>query len=140
MMDKMILKFNAKSENEAFARTCVSAFILPLNPSLEELSDVKTAVSEAVTNAVVHAYDRGEDGVIEIECEISGAELHIKIKDFGKGIENIDEALEPFFTTRSFEERSGMGFTIMKTFMSDLSVETVPSGGTVVSMKKRFAG
>lgn len=139
-MDKMILKFNAKSENEAFARTCVSAFILPLNPSLEELSDVKTAVSEAVTNAVVHAYDRGEDGVIEIECEISGAELHIKIKDFGKGIENIDEALEPFFTTRSFEERSGMGFTIMKTFMSDLSVETVPSGGTVVSMKKRFAG
>ncbi|MBQ2717911.1 MAG: anti-sigma F factor [Clostridia bacterium] len=136
-MEKMYLKFNASSKNESFARTCVSAFILPLNPSVEELSDIKTAVSEAVTNAVVHAYPKNkENSEIIIECFVENNTLHIKITDFGQGIENVENALEPFFTTREEDERAGMGFTIMRTFMDTLSVESVPQQGTIVNMSK----
>ena len=136
-MNKMTLKFCAKSENEQLARTCVSAFILPLNPSVEEMSDVKTAVSEAVTNAVVHAY-LNRDGEILVECLIENNVLHIIVEDFGKGIEELNCALEPFFTTKLEEERSGMGFTIMKTFMDELNVVSKPNFGTKVFMRKVF--
>ncbi len=136
-MNKMSLKFYAKSENEQLARTCVSAFILPLNPSVEEMSDIKTAVSEAVTNAVVHAYSNCK-GEILLECLIEDNVLHIKVEDYGKGIEEINNALEPFFTTKLEDERSGMGFTIMKTFMDGLEVVSKPNEGTKVFMKKRF--
>lgn len=120
--------------NEAFARSVVAAFALQLDPTLEQLNDIKTAVSEAVTNAVVHAYD--DMGEMELCCRISDGELEVTVKDSGKGIEDIPSALEPFFTTKPEDERSGMGFTIMQTFMDSLSVTSAPSNGTVVTMKK----
>ena len=136
-MNKMQLKFLSKSENEVFARNVVAAFALPLNPTLSELSDVKTAVSEAVTNAIVHAYSN-EEGWISLDCAIDGGSLHITVSDSGKGIADIEQALTPFFTTLPGEERSGMGFTIMQTFMSSFSVESKLGEGTKVSMSKSF--
>ena len=118
MKNYMKLEILSVSENEPFARNTVAAFCLTLNPTLDELSDIKTAVSEAVTNCIVHAY-KGTEGTITIECETEGNALHIKIADSGKGIDDVARALEPFYTTLSDEERSGMGFTIMQTFMSD---------------------
>ena len=137
-MNKMQLKFLSKSENEVFARNVVAAFALPLNPTLAEISDVKTAVSEAVTNAIVHAYPQQEDGIVTIDCITDRSSLHITVSDSGKGIENIEQALAPFFTTLPGEERSGMGFTIMQTFMSDFSVESKIGEGTRVKMSKHF--
>lgn len=136
-MNKMQLKFLSLSENENFARNVVAAFALPLNPTLSELSDVKTAVSEAVTNCIVHAYSGGE-GWIVLECETEGSALHITVSDSGKGIADVEQALMPFFTSLPGEERSGMGFTIMQTFMSDFSVVSAPGRGTTVKMSKRF--
>ena len=115
----------------------MAAFCLRLNPSLDELSDVKTAVSEAVTNCIVHAY-AGKEGIIRIECEAEGDTLHIEISDSGRGIEDVARAVEPFFTTLEDEERSGMGFTIMQTFMSTFKVESAAGRGTTVTMTKRF--
>ena len=136
-MNKMQLKFLSKSENEVFARNVVAAFALPLNPTLSELSDVKTAVSEAVTNAIVHAYSEDE-GWILLDCTIDGGSLHITVSDSGKGIADIEQALTPFYTTLPGEERSGMGFTIMQTFMSTFSVESKLGEGTKVTMSKHF--
>ena len=137
MKNYMKLELLALSENESFARSAVAAFALSLNPTLLELSDIKTAVSEGVTNCIVHAYARGEDGVIVIECRIQNEdELHIKITDYGCGIEDVQKAVLPFYTTLSSDERSGMGFTIMQTFMEDLSVQSKCGGGTVISMSK----
>lgn len=133
----MQLKFLARSENEVFARNAVAAFALSLNPTLAQLSDVKTAVSEAVTNCIVHGY-AGSDGWICVACAIDGNFLHIEISDSGKGIENLEEALTPFFTTLPDEERSGMGFTIMQTFMTSFSVQSAPGKGTTVKMSKDF--
>ena len=135
--NNMEIKFLSLSENETFARAVVSAFCLPLNPSVSDLSDIKTAVSEAVTNAVVHAYPDTPD-YIYMTCDIDGDVLHIKIKDKGIGIENLEKALEPFYTTKPDEERSGMGFTVMQTFMDNLNVSSTPNGGTVVSMSKKI--
>lgn len=133
----MQLKFLSCSENEVFARNVVAAFALPLNPTLSELSDVKTAVSEAVTNCIVHGYgDR--QGWITVECEAEENRLHIKVSDSGKGIENVEQALTPFFTTLPGEERSGMGFTIMQTFMNEFSVQSEVGAGTTVFMSKSF--
>ena len=131
------LQFYSLPQNQAFARDAVAAFCLELNPSLSALSDVKTAVSEAVTNCTVHAY-RENTGIVTVECEIEGNELHIKVSDTGKGIADIDKAVQPFFTTLPSDERSGMGFTIMQTFMDDFSVKSQEGGGTVVSMSKKF--
>ena len=131
------LQFLSLPQNQAFARDAVAAFCLELNPSLSALSDVKTAVSEAVTNCTVHAY-REETGIVTVECEIEGKELHIKVSDTGKGIPDIEKAVQPFFTTLPSDERSGMGFTIMQTFMDEFSVESKEGGGTVVSMSKKF--
>ena len=136
-MNKMQLSFLSRSENEIFARNVVAAFALPLNPTLSELSDVKTAVSEAVTNAVVHGYGNDE-GWITVTCETEGTLLHITVSDSGRGIEDIEQALTPFFTTLPGEERSGMGFTIMQTFMTSLSVRSEKGKGTSVTMTKQF--
>lgn len=136
-MNEMRLRIPAKSENELFARNTVAAFALPLNPSLSELSDIKTAVSEAVTNCIVHGY-AGQEGWIEITCKIDGECLHIQISDSGKGISDIEQALTPFYTTLPGEERSGMGFTIMQTFMSTFTVQSRAGEGTVVTMSKDF--
>lgn len=136
-MNEMTLKFLSRSENEVFARNAVAAFALPLNPSLSELSDVKTAVSEAVTNCIVHGY-RGEEGWITVSCKTEGNSLHIEISDGGKGIEDVEKALQPFYTTLAEEERSGMGFTIMQTFMNAFSVQSAADTGTKVTMRKDF--
>lgn len=135
MNNKMKLIFSSKSENESFARNVISCFVLSLNPSLAELSEIKTAVSEAVTNAIVHAYNH-DIGEIIMEAEIIDRKIHINIFDSGKGIDNIDKALEPFFTTNAEEERSGMGFTIMKSFMDTVVVESKVGLGTKVYMTK----
>lgn len=137
MNNYMKLEILSRSENESFARSTVAAFALPLNPTLSELSDIKTAVSEAVTNSIVHAYKNG-DGIIKIECTSDDDSLHITIEDFGCGIDNVDEAVQPFFTTLAGDERSGMGFTIMQTFMSSFKVESVKGKGTKVYMSKNF--
>lgn len=136
-MNEMQLKFLSRSENEVFARNVVAAFALPLNPTLSELSDVKTAVSEAVTNCIVHGY-RNADGWITIRCVIEGEKLHIEVSDSGRGIDDLEKALTPFYTTLPEEERSGMGFTIMQTFMSAFSVESERGKGTTVKMCKDF--
>lgn len=138
-MNKMQLKFLALSENETFARNVVAAFALPLNPTVSELSDVKTAVSEAVTNCIVHAY-AGKEGWITVECELEKSCLHIQISDSGRGIDDVEQATQPFFTTLPGEERSGMGFTIMQTFMTDFSVQSEAGVGTTVKMSKDFGG
>lgn len=131
------LQFYSLPRNQAFARDSVAAFCLELNPTLSDLSDVKTAVSEAVTNCTVHAY-RGEQGIITIECEIEDDALHIKVSDEGRGIADIQKAVQPFYTSAPSDERSGMGFTIMQTFMDKFEVKSKEGKGTVVSMSKTF--
>ena len=133
--NKMKLVFSSVSENEAFARNVIACFVLPLNPSVADLSDIKTAVSEAVTNAIVHAYN-DHLGEITIEGEINEDKVHINVFDFGIGIENLEKALEPFYTTKPNEERSGMGFTIMQSFMDEIKVESKKGEGTKVYMTK----
>ena len=147
MDNYMKLEIAAKSINEGFARSAVAAFALPLNPSLSELSDIKTAVSEAVTNAIVHAYaKKREEDKIVIECVAVEAKegedgvLHIKITDYGCGIDDVDKALAPFYTTLANEERSGMGFTIMQTFMDGFSLNSGKGRGTSVSMFRNIGG
>lgn len=167
--NRLRIEFEARSENESFARVAVAAFIAPLNPTLEELSDVKTAVSEAVTNAIIHGYDYAlgemqeekkqgmadlpeqEDYIfgagrrytylprtVYLNCEISGDVLTVEVEDKGKGIENIERAMEPLFTTKPELERSGMGFAFMEAFMDDLEVESSIGLGTKVRMKKKL--
>lgn len=131
------LEFLSLPENQAFARDAVAAFCLPLNPTLSQLSDVKTAVSEAVTNCTVHAY-RGTQGIVTVECRTGEHSLHISISDRGAGIADVNEAIQPFFTTLPSDERSGMGFTIMQTFMDEFSVKSERGAGTLVCMTKRF--
>ena len=135
MKNKIEIKFKSLPENEAFARTCVSAFCLQLNPTLDEIGDIKTAVSEAVTNCVVHAYpDRVGEIIMQMVCE--GNSIHIAIKDNGVGIDNIEKALTPFYTTKPDEERSGMGFTVMDSFMDSLHVKHNGAKGIIVEMSK----
>ncbi len=139
MNNEMILEFDAISCNEGFARVSVAAFISSLNPTLEEVSDVKTAVSEAVTNAIIHGYEGAEENSkVYMHCLIEGELLHIEIRDKGKGIENIDRAMEPLFTTKPELERSGMGFSFMEAFMDDLEVESTLGVGTIIRMKKKL--
>ncbi len=131
------LQFYSLPQNQAFARDAVAAFCVDLNPSLAVLSDIKTAVSEAVTNCTVHAY-RGNLGMITVECEIEDKSLHIKVSDTGRGIDDIEKAVRPFFTTLPGDERSGMGFTIMRTFMDEFKVNSIKGEGTVVYMTKQL--
>lgn len=137
-MNRMKLEFKSASQNERFARSVVSAFILELDPTLQELSDIKTAVSEAVTNSVIHGYG-GADGTIILEGIINGREVELIITDHGAGIENIEQAMEPMYTGMPDSERSGLGFTIMQTFMDELEVESTPGRGTRIIMRKTIA-
>ena len=132
------MEFLSRSANEGFARTAVAAFAAQLDPTLEEIGDIKTAVSEAVTNAIVHAYPN-ELGKVSVRASIfDGNILEIVVRDWGCGIENVEKAREPLYTTGG-EERSGMGFTIMESFMDALIVRSKPQKGTVVTMKRKIA-
>lgn len=135
--NKIKLIFPSKSENESFARNSVACFLLNLNPTIEEINDVKTAVSEAVTNSIVHGYP-DQTGEIVLEAEILDGTLHINVFDNGVGIENLNDALEPFFTTKSSEERSGIGFSVMQSFMDEVKVNSKIGIGTSVYMKKKL--
>lgn len=137
MRNSASIKFLSLSQNESFARMCVSAFIAPLDPTISELSDVKTAVSEAVTNAIVHGYG-DKKGYIEMRLEARDREVHIEIMDDGVGISDIVKARQPFFTTCTDGTRSGMGFTVMESFMDEISIVSAPEEGTRVVMKKRL--
>ncbi len=139
--NRMKLTFVPLPQNEGFARVAVAAFMTQLNPVLEEVDDVKTAVSEAVTNSIIHGYEsRRTDGEILVEAYLKGNGLHIKIEDWGVGIENIGKAMEPLFTTKPELERSGMGFAFMEAFMDELYVESEPGKGTTVYMSKQIGG
>ena len=131
----MKIEFLSKSSNEAFARISVAAFIAQLDPTLEELADIKTAVSEAVTNSIIHGYEE-QDGIIKLICKIRDNEVFIEVSDSGKGIENVEIAKQPLYTTKSNMERSGMGFTIMESFMDYVEVESMLGIGTKVAMSK----
>lgn len=136
MKNSMEIKFKAIAENEAFARNVVASFILPLNPSLNELEDIKTAVNEAVTNVIVHAYPE-KSGYVTMKITTSDNNIQIQISDNGVGIEDVERALVPFYTSKPNEERSGMGFTVMESFMDDLNVVSNKAGVTV-SMSKEI--
>jgi stage II sporulation protein AB (anti-sigma F factor) len=135
--NEMAMQFDSRSSNEGFARVVAGAFALQLNPTLEELSDIKTAVSEAVTNAIIHGYP-GRIGRVEMRARIDGRVFEVVIADRGVGIEDVAKAREPLFTTGDDVERSGMGFTMMETFMDELEVESAPGQGTTVRMLKRI--
>lgn len=130
-------EFFSLSENEGLARVIVAAFISRLDPTLEEMDDVKTAVSEAVTNSIIHGYEH-QSGPIRLICWIEGDVVTIRIEDDGIGISDVSKAMEPLYTSRPEEERSGMGFTMMQTFMDSLKVESAPGKGTQVTMTKSF--
>ena len=136
--NKISIELMSKSENEGFARVAVAAFVPQLDPTVEELTDVKTAVSEAVTNSIIHGYENKKEGIIKIEASISKNEITIIIEDYGKGIKDIKQAMEPLYTSKPELERSGMGFTVMETFMDNLEVFSEYGKGTKVVMKKKF--
>lgn len=146
LKNEMQMTFDAVSVNEAFARIAVAAFVTPLNPTIEEISDIKTAVSEAVTNAIIHGYDSEYEGEnrtegcnqVYLHCLIDDDVLQVEVRDTGKGIENIERAMEPLFTTKPEMDRSGMGFAFMEAFMDDLEVISKPGAGTIVQMKKKL--
>ncbi len=133
--NKMVLKVESRSCNEGLARIAVAAFSTQLNPTLEEVADIKTAVSEAITNCIVHAYQRETD-IITIECSRSQRELTVVVQDQGKGIADVEKAMEPLFTTKPDQDRSGMGFAFMEAFMDKVCVESKLGEGTTVTMKK----
>lgn len=133
--NEMKLEFLSKSNNESFARIAVATFATQLDPTIEELADIKTAVSEAVTNCIIHGYE-DKEGTIKIECKLFANSIEIEISDNGKGIEDVEKAKQPLYTSKSDLERSGMGFTIMESFMDEMKVESVLGVGTKVTMKK----
>lgn len=136
--NKMKMEFLSKSQNESFARVAVAAFISQLDPTMEEITDVKTAVSEAVTNSIIHGYGDREDGIVKIQCEIFEKDITIIVEDDGIGIEDVKQAMTPLYTSRPDLERSGMGFTVMETFMDELKVESTEKNGTRIIMKKKL--
>ncbi|HEX2947715.1 MAG TPA: anti-sigma F factor [Clostridia bacterium] len=136
-VNEMKLEFLSKSSNEAFARVVAAAFVSQLDPTLEELADVKTAVSEAVTNAIIHGYEN-KYGIIRMTCRQFDKSVEIEISDDGRGIENIEEAMQPLFTSKPDMERSGMGFTVMESFMDNVRVTSKPGEGTTVTLSKHF--
>jgi len=135
--NEMELIFDACSENEGLARVAVAAFTSTKNPTLEELADIKTAVSEAVTNAIIHGYE-GRNGKVTLRCKFIGNTLMVEIEDKGVGIENLEQAMEPLYTSKPDMDRSGMGFSFMEAFMDDLEVVSVPLDGTLIRMKKEI--
>ena len=137
MEDTLELIIDSKSENESFARVAVAAFCTRLDPTLEEITDIKTVVSEAVTNCIVHGYEGGK-GKIYINVNITGNTAEVIVKDYGVGIENIEKAMEPLYTTKPEQERSGMGFSFMEAFMDELEVSSARNKGTTVIMRKKI--
>ena len=135
--NKMKLEFLSKSSNEAFARITVASFASQLDPNIEEISDIKTAVSEAVTNCIIHGYEDAE-GIVKIKARIIKNTVEIEISDTGKGIENVELARKPLYTTKANLERSGMGFTIMESFMDEVEIDSVLGLGTKVIMRKKI--
>ena len=135
--NEMNLEFISKSSNESFARITIAAFAAQLDPTIEELADIKTAVSEAVTNCIIHAYEN-RIGIVKMSAKLIDNEIIIEISDHGKGIENIEMAKEPLYTTKPNLERSGMGFTIMESFMDSMEIESVVGLGTKVTMRKKI--
>lgn len=136
--NRMQLKFDAKSVNESFARMVVMAFMADMNPTIDELEDVKTAVSEAVTNAIIHGYN-DESKQVGLVCVREGQKLTVIVEDQGAGIPDVEEARQPFYTTKPEQERSGMGFAFMEAFMDEIQVESVLGEGTCVTMTKYIA-
>ncbi len=144
--NEMELVFDALSVNESLARMAVAAFVADKNPTLEEISDIKTAVSEAVTNAIIHGYENENKSVhktgdlqkVRLHCSFTGKLLVIEVEDKGVGISDVEQAMEPLFTTKPDKERSGMGFSFMEAFMDELEVESVPGEGTLVRMQKEI--
>ena len=134
--NEMTIEFDSRSCNEGFARVAVAAFCTQMNPTLEEVADLKTAVSEAITNAIIHGYEN-EVLKIRIECKIAGHDLYVTVIDHGKGIPDVKKAMEPLFTTKPEMERSGMGFAFMEAFMDEIAVVSQPGLGTEVHMRKR---
>lgn len=135
--NEMKIEFLSKSSNEAFARISVAAFVAQLDPTLEEIADIKTSVSEAVTNSIIHGYEE-QLGIVKLTCKIRDNEIIIEISDSGKGIENIEIAKQPLYTTKANLERAGMGFTIMESFMDDVEVESALGIGTKITMRKKI--
>lgn len=136
--NEMKLEFISKSSNEAFARIAVAAFVSQLDPTIEELADIKTAVSEAVTNSIIHGYEN-KQGIVRIVGKLKNNKVILEISDSGKGIENIDIAKEPLYTTKPNLERSGMGFTIMESFMDKVEIESIVDVGTKITMEKEIS-
>ena len=136
--NEMETTFLSVAENESFARVVIAAFAVQLSPTVSEIADIKTAVSEAVTNAIVHGYE-GSSGLVTLRAAIDErSTLTVEVKDNGRGIADVPKAMEPFFTTHPEQERSGMGFAVMQTFMDDVDVESAPGKGTIVRMSKRI--
>lgn len=135
--NEMETTFLSLPENESFARVVIAAFAVQLSPTVSEIADIKTAVSEAVTNAIVHGYE-GTRGMVKLRAAIDDRVLTVEVSDTGRGIRDVKQAMEPFFTTRPEQERSGMGFAVMQTFMDDLHVVSTPGEGTIVRMRKRI--
>ena len=139
MKNEMHIQFSALSQNESFARVTVAAFIAQLDPTLDELTEIKTVVSEAVTNSIIHGYEGNPDGMVYISVAIEDGVVEMIIRDEGAGISDIEEARKTLFTTKPEMERSGMGFTIMENFMDDIEVESQPGLGTIIRLKKHLA-
>lgn len=136
--NEMETTFLSVAENESFARVVIAAFAVQLSPTVSEIADIKTAVSEAVTNAILHGYE-GSSGMVTLRAAIDDrSTLTVEVKDSGRGIADVPKAMEPFFTTHPEQERSGMGFAVMQTFMDDVDVESAPGKGTIVRMSKRI--
>lgn len=135
--NEMETTFLSLAENESFARVVIAAFAVQMSPTVSEIADIKTAVSEAVTNAIVHGYE-GVNGMVTLRARIDDHNLTVEVQDKGKGISNIEQAMEPFYTSHPEQERSGMGFAVMQTFMDELHVDSVPGQGTTVRMRKRI--
>jgi stage II sporulation protein AB (anti-sigma F factor) len=138
MKNEMNLQFSALSQNESFARVTVAAFIAQLDPTMDELTELKTVVSEAVTNAIIHGYENDPNGIVYIQVSIEDSLIDMTIKDVGFGIVDVEEARQPLFTTKPDLERSGMGFTIMENFMDEVEVHSQPGRGTEVRLRKHL--
>ncbi|MBX0356152.1 anti-sigma F factor [Halobacillus sp. Nhm2S1] len=138
MRNEMTLEFTSVSENESLARVSVAAFVSQINPTMEELTDIKTVVSEAVTNAIIHGYEEKDDEKVMLTCAIDDGEIELIIQDRGQGIENIEIAKEPLYTSKPEWERSGMGFTIMENFMDRVDITSEPGVGTTIRMTKQL--
>jgi len=140
MENKLMMQFPARSENEALARVCAAAFVTPLNPTIADITDIKTAISEAVTNAIIHGYDGADmdEPMVHMHLEMRDRRIFVEIRDRGRGIEDIERAREPLFTSKPEQERSGMGFTVMEEFMDSLDIISISGEGTTIKMTKKL--